>query len=529
MKKWSFSITLLLLTSISLWGAYPVTLVGWTGQPQFVFNEIQKRIDKIQEAIGSDKDTLASNLQDLRDASDRTRALAFQLGQIQSLSDTGKLLVPTQAPADSVSANGLSGAIVPSNSINYDPSSGKFVGGNFGYVDNIVGHSGLPVGMDTVLPVATQAISPGDVPVFQQMSQGFLSNSSGSFAGNLVRSLSYFANPVGSQLLNQALSQSSGASGSSAWSQLIGSGAYPIANSVMVRSLSPSDSTYGSLFTGGTASDMMGFYINQTAQNPSYSWNPYTGYTSIPGAGPNVSDIISQGQLTALNAYYQNTKSTDQSALIMSSVINNSGSILQQLAMTKPGQPLVVSGAGATAYYLPVWKLRRGGFVMVSSSATSGPGVVAQANQSTISEFQAKMTANKNALSQSVAQERSNAQLVKWQQDVVTHLKKVRSDVEGIRSRMTAQNAIPEVTQLVAFIDSTVLQRQDEISKLNNEIENCRAHQRDILQEREKIREKYLVEAEQEAAGNLHSAFNNFDATKAASSNSSTNPTSSAN
>jgi hypothetical protein len=503
MNKFMLGVLLVAAGTINSFGMYTVNVNSF-GAPatQYLNQTVGDPLKKIQLAIGDKTDdSLAQNTQRLRDVQENLLMVALQMSQIQTLTDTGVIL--KEAPGangeifteDGTSFNAIS---MPTDGLSFDGKT--IIGEDFKYAGNIVGLSGAPIGLDKALPTVITPVTNSEQSVLTQMSSQFLSSASPAVITNLIRGSAINGDMNSMLALTQILNLGvSGLSqGSTNTSQLLGN-TLPLAAGVVMRQITTYDSEYNQALKG-TGVDLTGFYLEAMKEG---QFNSTLGFTNLPGAAPDMANIVTSGAKQAMDSYYLGQGSGNTSALV-AMVAASSVPILRQLASTTPGSALAVDPNSLFSFRSR--NFNGWGKIQLCSATTDSVGIVSGANPTTAIEFAGKMDENAQRVSENVAQEKFDQKVLEWNQKMIKHLQTARDEVSEIRKNLKAgksekgANADTAITQLLVQLDNMILARQDRAHEIMGQMEGLKESRRLILQDRENIRKFYLAKAQEEAS-----------------------------
>ncbi|MBW6415501.1 hypothetical protein KZZ20_08260 [Methylacidiphilum fumariolicum] len=553
-------------------GGYPVDVTGFSGSAADAMNYIVNRLQDIQNILRDNDE----HVQHIDQMISGTKQLSQQLASLASIENYENAVSQVHVPQNpyndpNSSSNFLNTSFTPSQSLNgmltQLPYGLIFDGNNFngmglGYVGNIMGLSGLPIGLDAFPPFMLTSLSPQQFAVGSSLAQQFMG---GSNLGPMVGGLGYMAmnffpmylgsNPLFSNIgglmslsgplswgiLGNQISSSNGLNGQinlgSVLPSILGN-AMVLGSNVLIRSSSSNDPIYQSVMWGGNALQQLLFWMNSSSLNGLYSPVNGINQSNIYGLSPNLSEIYSAGAFGAVEDYLIRSNLRKQPNFLYQFSKKYEKQIIQFTLSTTPGEPVIFFASNRldkTVFpYASLQSIRSAqrtdseGSIEISyrkennleniqilpvqfinpswGSGTLVTGISPQSYQS----YMILIHANTARLQQNIAIERLDVQLYKDTVNIIQKLTQLQADIKSLREQCQ-QNyilAIPQISQLEVIVTNQINNQQQFLEKLKNNIENYRQTRYQLLQDRlhiiDMMKEKAALEAGQAASHYLN-------------------------
>jgi hypothetical protein len=553
-------------------GGYPVDVTGFSGSAADAMNYIVNRLQDIQNILRDNDE----HVQHIDQMISGTKQLSQQLASLASIENYENAVSQVHVPQNpyndpNSSSNFLNTSITQSQSLNgmltQLPYGLQFDGNNFngmglGYVGNIMGLSGLPIGLDAFPPFMLTSLSPQQFAVGTSLAQQFMG---GSNLGTMVGGLGYMAmnffpmymgsNPLFSNIgglmslsgplswgiLGNQISSTNGLNGQinlgSVLPSILGN-AMVLGSNALIRSSSPNDPLYQSVLWGGNALQQLLFWMNSSSLNGLYSPVNGINQSNTYGLSPNLSEIYSAGAFGAVEDYLIRSNLRKQSNFLYQFSKKYEKQIIQFTLSTKPGEPVIFFASNRfdkiVFPYASLLSIRSAqptdseGSIEIShrkennlenmqvlpvqllnpswGSGTLVTGISPQSYQS----YMILIQANTARLQQNVAIERLDVQLYQDTVNIIQKLTQLQTDIKSLREQCQ-QNyllAIPQISQLEVMVTNQLNNQQQFLEKLKNNIENYRQTRYQLLLDRlhviDMMKEKAALEAGQAASHYLN-------------------------
>ncbi|WP_244945973.1 hypothetical protein [Methylacidiphilum kamchatkense] len=553
-------------------GGYPVDVTGFSGSAADAMNYIVNRLQDIQNILRDNDE----HVQHIDQMISGTKQLSQQLASLTSIGNYENAVSQVHVPQNPYNdpnsgSNFLNTSISQSQSLNgmltQLPYGLQFDGNNFngmglGYIGNIMGLSGLPIGLDAFPPFMLTSLSPQQFGVGSSLAQQFMG---GSNLGTMVGGLGYMAmnffpmymgsNPLFSNIgglmnlsgplswgiLGNQLSSGNGLNGQinlgSVLPSILGN-AMVLGSNALIRSSSPNDPLYQAVIWGGNALQQLLFWMNSSSLNGLYSPVNGINQSNIYGLSPNLSEIYSAGAFGAVEDYLIRSNLRKQPNFLYQFTKKYQKQIIQFTLKTKPGEPVLLFASNRldkTVFpYASLLSIRSAQQTdserpieishrkennsenmlvlpvqLLNPSWGSGTLVTGISPQS-YQSYMILIQANTARLQQNVAVERLDAQLYQDTVNVIQKLTQLQTDLKSLREQCQ-QNyllAIPQISQLEVMVTNQINNQQQFLEKLKNNIENYRQTRYQLLLDRlhviDMMREKAALEAGQAASHYLN-------------------------
>ncbi|TFE67989.1 hypothetical protein A7Q09_07735 [Methylacidiphilum sp. Yel] len=553
-------------------GGYPVDVTGFSGSAADAMNYIVNRLQDIQNILRDNDE----HVQHIDQMISGTKQLSQQLASLASIENYENAVSQVHVPQNpyndpNSSSNFLNTSITQSQCLNgmltQLPYGLQFDGNNFngmglGYVGNIMGLSGLPIGLDAFPPFMLTSLSPQQFAVGTSLAQQFMG---GSNLGTMVGGLGYMAmnffpmymgsNPLFSNIgglmslsgplswgiLGNQISSTNGLNGQinlgSVLPSILGN-AMVLGSNALIRSSSPNDPLYQSVLWGGNALQQLLFWMNSSSLNGLYSPVNGINQSNTYGLSPNLSEIYSAGAFGAVEDYLIRSNLRKQSNFLYQFSKKYEKQIIQFTLSTKPGEPVIFFASNRfdkiVFPYASLLSIRSAqptdseGSIEIShrkennlenvqvlpvqllnpswGSGTLVTGISPQSYQS----YMILIQANTARLQQNVAIERLDVQLYQDTVNIIQKLTQLQTDIKSLREQCQ-QNyllAIPQISQLEVMVTNQLNNQQQFLEKLKNNIENYRQTRYQLLLDRlhviDMMKEKAALEAGQAASHYLN-------------------------
>lgn len=554
-------------------GGWPVDVTGFSGSAAEAMNYIVGRLQDIQDIV-RDNDERVQHIDQMISGTKQLSQQIASLGSIASYENAVSQVHVPQSPYDNstLGSSPLSQAQSMSSMLTQLPYGLRFDGNSFtgqgiGYVANIMGLSGLPIGLDPFPPFMLTSLSPQQLAVGSSLANQFMGGASN--LGPLAGGLGYMAmnlfpfylgpNPLLSNiggLANLAGPISWGIFGAQNFSSqssnpnlqiplgsllpsILGQ-AMVLGSNALIRPSNSMDPTYQSIMWSGSALQQLLFWINSTSLTGGL-YSPLNGIHSsnIYGLSPNLSDIYTAGAFGAVEDYLIRSNQRKQPNFLYSFAKKHLQDILHVSLAAKPAEPLIpIARPGSDKNVFPYSSLLsslkdmerslKGGRVCSVEEENEGdhqieiipvqlsnPGwgsgtLVTGISPQSYQSYMLLIQANTLRIEQNVAIERLDVQLYQDTQNVIKQLNQFQADLKTLREQCQ-QNyllAIPQISQMEVMVTNQIRNQQQYLERLKNNIENYRQTRYQLLLERlhivDMMREKAALEAGQAASHYLN-------------------------
>jgi hypothetical protein len=488
MKTYFALISALALTLCgSLQAQMPVDI---TGQAYALLGNMQNKMIETVKNTGILKD----QTEVIKKIAEGQQSIAFRMSQMTSLTKYGVLL--SQSP---------NGGLVktPMTGLSFDGKN--FVGGNFDFIDNIVGMNGTPIAMDRQVPQFMQAVKGDTLANFQQRASVF----STPAMQNLVRTTAgILMGQAGSKLGSMGGVVQTGVD--QITRGMIGDG-------IFIRDYAGvADDAFYNYVVRGTPSQAMSFYSSPLYQAGQKLYDPVRGIIdSSTGSQARVdmSNILSSGAYQAIDAWRSSQIAAGKDVgknpydLYAMQLLPD---ITNLIKSTKPGEPIVItpdlvekakrrdSSLDST---IPTESTKMPSLAASSSSSTAKKNdfgvqtpsgttsdpigtLVAQPAAADAEQYQSTISASDQRLSEIQKQINYNRKMQDYTRQLSDAMNEVIQEATQIQKSMTPENAIPEITQFVLEAQKAVTELQHQIAKYDNKIDDLKAQRYALVKER---------------------------------------------
>ncbi|QSR89689.1 hypothetical protein IT6_00960 [Methylacidiphilum caldifontis] len=569
-------------------GGYPANITGFSGSAAEAMNYIVNRLHDIQDIVRDNDE----HIQHIDQMISGTKQISQQLASINSITAYGNAVAQVhipQSPYDNNSSSLGSSSLFPSLGQNQPfalntaltqlPYGLQFDGNQFngmglGYVGNIMGLSGLPIGLDAYPPFMLISLNPQQFAIASSLAQPFMASSGnwGPLAGGLgLMAMNFFPMYMASNPLFNNIGGLSNLAGPLSWATLGAQNFFPnnlnaqvplgsllpailgqamiIGSNALVRPSTLSDPLYQSVMWTGNALQQLLFWINSgSLRNGFYS--PINGYnySNAYGLSPNLSDIYTAGAFGAVEDYLIKSNQRSKSNFLFSFVQNHAQEIVQCSLRAKPTEPVIPLERSDKAVfpYSSLLSFNNKDFtsekktlcevghqreeikiipVQFTSPSWGSGTLVTGISPQSYQSYMLLIQANTLRIQQNVAIERLDAQLYQDTLNVIQQLNQLEANLKSLRMQCQ-QNyllAIPQISQLEITVVNQISNQQQYLERLKNNIENYRQTRYQLLLERlhiiEMMKEKAALEAGQAASHYLNEIQSQLPSTAQAETN----------
>lgn len=476
------------LTSTLGWAAYPVNMVGFSGEPAEVFRAMRddlKTIRTIQE-----EDT-KPDIRELVEMARSSKKIFKLMSERIALEQYGKKL--QTMPGGSVKAT-------DANSLSFNGKG--FEGGNFGFIDHLVGQSGLPIAFDREMPTNLLPIPNS----FNSSIQGMLQN---------MRSIGDFSNITQAFMPETILNNVMGTAVQSAMNQIART---QIAPGIFVRDYLPGlDDAFATFSTSSNPATLLAY--NQSRFDAGYS--PLAGLNDAMRSAMshlNVSNIASNGAYQAVNSFLKKQGLSDGQANPYASFAGDMmGQIVHNLTKTPPGQPLVITpqqvqkarstGGPDVAIPVPANLSKTPRVLTVDLTDTRGRTLALGAVTGTqpkqspkyvaavtpppdiAQERQQKLSNNDNQITANWKQHKLHEEMLQYTMTLLEELATLEKQAFEVQKEMLKDDkaAVPEIVQTIQAIQAETTKQQQFAHSLRAEIEKLGMARQQLMKDRETI------------------------------------------
>lgn len=435
-------------------------------------------------------------------------AIAYQMKvQIPALQQQGMLIQK--------SPNGSS-RFIPANGLQFNSSTGSVEGGNFGFTDHLLSQRGVPISMDRVAPSFMAPLSSKQADLLLQKSKEFLKSAAKPLlraATDAVVGKGENASKIKS-VLNQV--------GDRAIQGMLGEG-------VFVRPYEGGKDDAYAYYQNASPQEKMAYYASSLYRNGSTIFNPILGSLSEKEGGTlpssvDLSNTLSMGAKAAVEAFLEKGGKTPTegtfhtpsdnpydhfAAELYDEVLN----AIQQ-GQIKAGDPIVVteemvkrardrseksSVPESTKEFPPMFNNRTTASWMpvftpflASIGSSGGVGLsglknyvlVVSGSASEMQQLDSMCSASDQRLGEIQKQIGYQTQMLDYTQQLLDSLRQMRTQAQSVQQSITAQNAIPQVTQFLASIDEAVAKRDQEIAGYQRTLQQLQGERYEELKSR---------------------------------------------
>lgn len=431
--------------------------------------------------------------------------IAFQMkSQIPALQQQGMLLRK--------SPNGTN-QLIPANGLQWNSQKGSVEGGNFAFTDHLLSQRGVPIAMDTVAPSWIAPLNSQQAEVLLKKSKELMK----SAAKPLLRSATeaIVGKGKGAEALKSFLNQ--------AGEKVIDG---MLAEGVFIRPYEKGKDDAYAYYQNASAQEKMAYFSSPLYRNESTLFHPVLGSVSekVGAALPSsvdLSDTFSAGAKPAVDAFLQKggkipTEGTFNNqnpydafaADLYSEVI-----LAIQQGKIKAGDPILVtpemveqarsrSGNNAvpksTSDFPALFEkqnqiswLSLFSPFLASVGSSGGIGgtlknyvIVATGTPTETQQLQSICAASDQRLGEIQRQIGYQTQMMEYTQSLLENLRLMREQAQSVQQSLTAQNAIPQITQFVASLDEAAAKRDQEIAAYQRTLQQLQGERFEELKSR---------------------------------------------
>lgn len=481
----------LALTPLTGYAGYPVTIDGWTGDPQRWANDTKELLQDIRKV---QVETVKPSWEELIKMARGSKEIYLAMAQKIALEDYGKVL--QKFP---------SGRVVPADPTSLSFDGTNFIGGNQGFIDNIAGINGLPIAMDRMMPTALVPLAPDSANIFSKA----LQTATQATASALTQAPAAFLAGMSPDAFVKSfvLGNVASAATQEISKSLVGNGVFvrPYAGVL--------DDTYAAFANSSDPKLKMATLL----QSASSGYLPIAGRVSglPPGSlgNVNLNNVLSSGAYDAVDAYLKKEGVTNSNPYAVFAR-DMTGWAVDAVSKAKPGDSIEANARDVSAQQNgekanssnPLSNLKAPPLMAsavplprTNSSDQSAPAPTSEPSQPQVPPMVAAVTPtaqeaqqrdkllaeSDKRISEVQAQIRRTQAIKTHTYDVIEELNKLVKQAEEIRKKLDNINAVPEITQVVIDLQSEIQRQQNFIHTLDQDLDTLSQRRYELLKDRE--------------------------------------------
>ncbi len=466
----------------------------WMDIRQLLQTEIKSLAE--QKKTAKEAELIAKSTKALETMQKAQTEIAFQMkSQIPALQQHGQLLQK--------SPNGQT-RLLSANGVQFNPQSGQVEGGNFGFTDHLLSQRGVPISMDKISPTWILPVPEELADLLLKQSKEFIKSAAKPLLKSATDSI------LGKNKNTDSIKSLLNSNGEKIIEGLLKEG-------LLIRPYEPGKDDAYAYYQNASSQEKMAYFSSPLYRNESSVFNPLLGSISPSTAASlpsslDLANTFSAGAKAAVDAYLNSGKGIPTTGTFNPPTQNPYEDFALELydeiiksiqsGEIKPGDPILVTNLmvqrarertenssvplSSKAFpplfnSTPKQTVQRLLFPFLAAIGTPSGGIsqslskkyilAATGNPEEIQQLASLCSASDQSLGEIQKQIGYQSQMRDYTQELCESLRTMRTQAQQIQESLSAQNAIPQITQFLGAIDEAISARDREIANYQRTIQ----------------------------------------------------------